>query len=195
MIRSLIRPSFALLSLSGALMAQESWDAGFKLIGASATGGASSESLGRSTHFAFAIEGSYPIFGRRDWLVFDAGWRAMPARKLTLDANTTREFQTEGVYGSAMYRREFGTTNLYAQAGIRYGSYFTSDTVFTKSGTLTTSVAQKSRASSAGWVIGAGVRFNNLWSLDISGASLSLPTAQGGKQNGAVLEVALGIHL
>lgn len=198
----------ALILVSPCLHGQENWDSSFKLVGAQMIG-ASEAHLGSNTNWAFALEGSYPIFPKGT-LVFEGGYRTLlkststltdPATALVVESD---DYWSKGIYGSILYRHtkfQDALEGFFLQGGLRY-NILTSSQEQTRMGAGSGGADLKMqktgiRISNIGPIVGAGYRFSEKLSLEFN---ISLVKGQSADaipmhKTSNLMELALGVHL
>src|SRR5512141_2766883 len=97
----LIIPALLLACGASAAHAQETWDAGFKLVAGNFSG-ADGAGIGQSKNYGVAMFGTY-ILTRRQSLEFDGGYRFFPTAT-TQNDGFSQDDKTDGYYASALYR-------------------------------------------------------------------------------------------
>ena len=182
----------ALLFACGASMAQaqETWDAGFKLVAGNFSG-AEGAGIGQSKNYGVAMFGTY-ILSRRQSLEFDGGYRYFPTATTVTKAGT-QEDKTDGYYASALYRWGF-RQDLYVHAGFRASQFRVKSQAFNGDGdappalkgALTTVVKP---------MVGAGARLSDQYSMELNLVSFETANILGTTKSGFMVEVALAIHL
>lgn len=192
----------ALILAIPCLRGQEAWDKSFKLVGAQSIG-AEAAHLGSNTNWAFALEGSYPLFLKGS-LVFEGGYRLLPKSTTPLSGSQSVDYWSNGIYGSVLYRHtkfQSPLEGLFLQGGLRYSSLTAKQEVTTPGASPTggdLKVQTTGReVSNVGPIVGVGFRFSEKLSLEFNifqmkGQSAEVLPVQ---KACSVMELALGIHL
>jgi hypothetical protein len=175
---------------ASAAHAQESWDAGFKLVAGNFSG-ADGAGIGQSKNYGVAMFGTY-ILSRRQSLEFDGGYRYFPTATTT-SKSVTQDDKTDGYYASALYRWGI-RQDLYVHAGLRASqfransltSYSDGTPSFAVKGGFTTVVKP---------MVGAGARLSDQYSVELNLVSFETANIAGAAKSGLMVEVALAIHL
>lgn len=192
----------ALLVASLCLRGQENWDSSFKLVGAQMPG-ASGAHLGSNTNWAFALEGSYPLFAKGS-LVFEGGYRTTLRTTSRPSITEGDDYWSKGIYGSVLYRHtkfQNAPEGFFLHGGLRYNTLTPSrEQTLTGAGPGGGDLSVQTtgtQISSIVPIVGAGYRFSDKLSLEFN---ISLAKGQGAdaipvRKTCSVLELALGVHL
>ncbi len=175
---------------SSTIHAQETWDAGFKLV-AGNFNGATDAGLGQSKNYGVAMFGAYALT-RRQGLVFDGGYRYFPSATTSFKGSSQSD-KTDGYYASAMYRYAVRGEDLYVLGGFRTSrlraTRLTSNsdgTSFEVKGPFTTGLKP---------LVGVGARLADKYSVELNLVGYESASVLGTSKSGVLVEVALGIHL
>ncbi len=175
---------------ASAARAQETWDAGFKLVAGNFSG-AEGAGIGQSKNYGVAMFGTY-LLSRRQSLEFDGGYRYFPTAT-TVDKGVIQEDKSDGYYASALYRwgirrdihvhAGLRATQFRANSRINYGD---GNPIPAVKGPFTTVVKP---------MIGAGARLTEQYSVELNLVSFETANISGMSKSGTLVELALAIHL
>ena len=185
-----LMPALLIACAPPALRAQETWDAGFKLVAGNFSG-AEAAGIGQSKNYGVAMFGAY-ILTRRQSLVFDGGYRYFPSATV-VNKGTAQNEKTDGYYASALYRWALRSDDIYVQGGLR-ASQFRADRV-TSYSDGTSSKVRGSFTNGVKPLIGVGARLAEKYSVELNLVGFESANVDGTPKSGVMVEVALGIHL
>jgi len=182
----------ALLIACGASMAhaQETWDAGFKLVAGNFSG-AEDAGIGQSKNYGLALFGTY-ILSRHQSLEFDGGYRYFPTATMEYKG-VIQEDKSDGYYASALYRWGF-RRDLYAHAGLR-ATQFRANRHTTPVGGGSTVVVKGPFTTAVKPMIGGGVRLTEQYSVELNLVGFETANVVGTSKSGMIVELALAIHM
>ncbi len=175
---------------ASAAHAQESWDAGFKLVAGNFSS-ANGAGIGQSKNYGVAMFGTY-ILSRRQSLEFDGGYRYFPTAT-TVNGGFTQDDKTDGYYASALYRWGW-RQDLYAHAGLR-ASQFRVNTRTSYSDGTTSPALKGAFTTVVKPVVGVGARLSDKYSVELNLVSFESANISGKAASGTLVEAALAIHL
>jgi hypothetical protein len=186
----LLIPALLFACGASAARAQETWDAGFKLVAGNFSG-AEDAAIGQSKNYGVAMFGTY-ILTRHQSLEFDGGYRFFPTAT-SRNKGVIQDDKTDGYYASALYRWGI-RQDLYLHAGFRASQFrVKSQTLFedgsslpAEKGAFTTVVKP---------IVGAGARLSDKYSVELNLVSFETANIAGTTKSGTMVEVALSIHL
>lgn len=182
------------LAVSAGLRAEEPWQGGFKLTGATFPG-AEAAYLGQGRAFGLAMYGAYPL-GRSAGLAFEAGYRFLPTTVHTAGAMSYDD-KSDGYYAGAFYQHRLFVEGFHLQAGLRLSQFVTVRRANFLPGDGS-SVLTKYRGEYATGikpVIGAGYRLDATYSFEVNAGPLQLKGVDGTAKTGTLVEIALLIQL
>jgi len=186
----LIIPALLIACGATAAHAQESWDAGFKLVAGNFSG-ADGAGIGQSKNYGVAMFGTY-ILSRRQSLEFDGGYRYFPTAT-TVNKGVTQDDKTDGYYASALYRWGF-RQDLYVHAGLRASQFRANSRTSFSDGSSTPAV-KGAFTTGVKPMVGAGARLSDKYSVELNLVSFETANIAGTTKSGLMVEVALAIHL
>ncbi|MBL0210187.1 MAG: hypothetical protein IPQ13_04630 [Holophagaceae bacterium] len=186
----LLVPALMIACGASAAHAQESWDAGFKLVAGNFSG-ADGAGIGQSKNYGVAMFGTY-ILSRRQSLEFDGGYRYFPTAT-TVDKGVTQDDKTDGYYASALYRWGF-RQDLYVHAGLRASQFRVKSQTFYGEGDSAPAV-KGGFTTVVKPMVGAGARLSDQYSVELNLVNFETANIAGAAKSGLLVEVALAIHL
>lgn len=186
----LLIPALLITCAASSAQAQESWDAGFKLVAGNFSG-ADQAGIGQSKNYGVAMFGAY-ILTRNQSLVFDGGYRYFPSTTV-VSKGTAQNDKTDGYYASAMYRWAVIREDIYVQGGLR-ASQFRADRL-TSFSDGTSSKVKGPFTNGVKPLVGVGARLAEKYSVELNLVGFESANVQGTSKSGVMVEVALGIHL
>ena len=193
-VKRTIQGLIAALALGAGLQAQEPWQGGFKLTGASFPG-AEAAFLGQSRAFGVAMFGAYPLT-RAASLVFEGGYRFMPT---TVHATSSMSYEdkTDGYYGGAFYQHRLFFEGFHLQAGLRMSQFVTARRAnfLPGDGTSLLTKYRGEYATGIKPVLGAGYRLNDRYSFEVNAGPLELKNVNGQAKSGTMVEIAFLVNL
>lgn len=199
MSRTAVLSLALLLGSSPFLHGQDLWDSSLKL-SAGSIKGAEVAGLGQNKLYGLGVEGAYPIT-RNHLVVVEGGYRVLPTTSRLSGALTLDE-KTDGYMGAIAYRFQFTRgllDGLFLQGGLRRYSLRTQQDTLKPGGAADGSnlrtTLKGARTTSTKPVFGAGFRFTESLSLEVNFTSLQGENIEGISHSGAVVELALGLHL
>lgn len=175
---------------ASAAQAQESWDAGFKLVAGNFSS-ADRAGIGQSKNYGVAMFGTY-ILSRRQSLEFDGGYRYFPTAT-TVNGGFTQDDKTDGYYASALYRWGF-RQDLYVHAGLR-ASQFRANSRTSYSDGTSSAVTKGGFTTGVKPLVGVGARLSDKYSVELNLVSFETGNIAGKTTSGTMVEAALAIHL
>lgn len=192
----LLIPALLFACGASAAQAQESWDAGFKLVAGNFSG-AEGAGIGQSKNYGVAMFGTY-ILSRRQSLEFDGGYRYFPTATTQIPPGggvkpSTQGDRTDGFYASALYRWGF-RQDIYVHAGLRASQFRVKSQISLNDGTSLPAV-QGPSMTVVRPMVGAGARLSDQYSVELNLVSFETANIGGTAKSGVMVEVALGIHL
>ncbi len=181
-----------LLIVCGASVAQaqESWDAGFKLVAANLSA-ANGAGIGQSKNYGVAMFGTY-LLSRRQSLEFDGGYRYFPTAT-TVNGGFTQDDKTDGYYASALYRWGF-REDLYVHAGLRAAQFRANSRTSYSDGTSSPTI-KGAFTTGVRPLVGVGARLSDKYSVELNLVSFETANISGNASSGTMVEAALAIHL
>lgn len=186
----LLIPALLFACGASAAQAQESWDAGFKLVAGNFSG-AEGAGIGQSKNYGVAMFGTY-ILSRRQSLEFDGGYRYFPTAT-TVNKGVIQDDKTDGYYASALYRWGL-RQDIYLHAGLRASQFRANSKTSLIDGTSTPAV-KGAFTTVVRPMVGAGARLSDQYSVELNLVSFETANIGGTAKSGVMVEVALGIHL
>lgn len=186
----LLIPALLIACGASGAHAQESWDAGFKIVAGNFSG-ADGAGIGQSKNYGVAMFGTY-ILSRRQSLEFDGGYRYFPTAT-TVNKTVVQDDKTDGYYASALYRWGF-RQDLYVHAGLRASQFRVKSQTFYGDG-------DSSPAVKGGFttvvkpMAGVGARLSDQYSVELNLVTFETANIVGTAKSGLLVEVALAIHL
>ncbi len=186
----LLIPAILIACGASAAHAQETWDAGFKLVAGNFSG-ADGAGIGQTKNYGVAMFGTY-ILTRRQSLEFDGGYRYFPTAT-TVNGGFTQDDKTDGYYASALYRWGW-RQDLYAHAGLR-ASRFRAENRASYSDGTSSPVVKGAFTSVVKPIVGVGARLSDQYSVEMNLVSFETSNISGKTTSGTMVEVALAIHL
>ena len=187
----LLIPAFLIAFAGTVAQAQESWDAGFKLVAGNFSG-AEDALIGQSKNYGVAMFGTY-ILTKRQSLVFDAGYRYFPGTT-KVNGNLAQNDKSDGYYASALFRYTFWRDDIYAHAGLRASQIKAVRTLTSNAGGTTQKI-NGPYTTGIRPVVGVGARLSDKYSMEFNLAGLESKSVDGNSKSGFMVEVALSIHL
>ena len=182
----------ALIIACGAVtaQAQETWDAGFKIVAGNFSG-AEDAGIGQSKNYGVAMFGTY-ILTRRQSLEFDGGYRYFPTT-VTVYNGITQENKTDGYYASALYRWGL-RSDVYVHGGLRATQFRANTRVF--SGDESSAIVVKGPYTTVVKpMVGGGIRLADQYSVELNLVGFETANIGGVVKSGMIVELALAIHL
>ena len=170
--------------------AQETWDAGFKLVAGNFSG-ATGAGIGQSKNYGVAMFGTY-ILSRRQSLEFDGGYRYFPTAT-TVNGGFIQDDKTDGYYASALYRWGW-RQDLYAHAGLRASQFRANSRSSYSDGTSSPAV-KGAFTTAVKPMVGVGARLSDKYGFELNLVSFETANIAGTTKSGVMVEVALAIHL
>ncbi len=186
----LLIPALLIACGASAAHAQESWDAGFKLVAGNFSG-TDGAGIGQSKNYGVAMFGTY-LLSRRQSLEFDGGYRYFPTAS-TVNGGVTQDDKTDGYYASALYRWGF-RQDLYVHAGLRASQFRAKSQTFSADGSSFPAI-KGGLKTVVKPMVGAGARLSDQYSVELNLVSFETANIQGTAKSGTMVEVALSIHL
>ena len=189
----------ALLIACGASTAhaQETWDAGFKLVAGNFSG-AEDAGIGQSKNYGAAMFGTY-ILSRHQSLEFDGGYRYFPTTTVETK-DVIQEDKSDGYYASALYRWGFRrnqggwSNNVYAHAGLRATQFRANRHTTYRDGGYTI-VVKGPYTTVVKPMIGVGARLTEQYSVELNLVGFETANVSGTAKSGTIVEFALAIHM
>ncbi len=190
----LLIPALLIACAAPKAQAQETWDAGFKLVAGNLSG-AEGAFVGQSKNFGVAMFGTY-ILTHRQSLEFDGGYRFFPGTTVVSKSSSQND-KTDGYYASALFRYTFWRDDVYAHGGLRVSQLKAVRTLTTDLGGGVSSRSQINGPTTTAIrpVVGIGVRLADKYSVEFNLAGVQTQNVDGVGKSGVMAEVALSIHL
>jgi hypothetical protein len=184
----------AALTVCAGLQAQDPWQGGFKITGATFPG-AEGAYLGQSRAFGLAMFGAYPLTQSAS-VAFEGGYRFLPTTVHTIPGYSYED-KTDGYYAGAFYQHRVLVEGFHVQAGLRLSQFVTvrRANFLPGDGTSLLTKYRGDYATGIKPVVGVGYRLNELYSLEVNAGPLELKNVDGSVKNGTLVEFAFLVHL